>query len=124
LRCLLLPAGLALALAQAASAEAGRSALNLEDLADGSATTLVQNDAFLPADDSAAPAAPFNGKLVLSPTEMQIEPALDTREVMGWDAQMFPDVVLEFFTYEGDLVPSRRTSSPPTRTRPKTASGR
>src|SRR5699024_4114396 len=74
LRCLALPAAaLALALVQTASAEDGRSALGLGDLKDGAAVSLVQNDAFRPADDHAAPEAPLNGKLVLAPTEMEME---------------------------------------------------
>ncbi|MDZ7748836.1 MAG: hypothetical protein U5K43_08280 [Halofilum sp. (in: g-proteobacteria)] len=50
----------------------------------------------------------FNGKLVLSAAEMQMDPELDSREVMGQDAQMFPGVTLEFFTHDGDLVPVTR----------------
>src|SRR5690625_712783 len=96
--------GLVFALTQPALADSARDALTLDDLREGSASSLVANDAFLPAEDSKAAETGFNGVLKLSATEMQMEPALSDREVMGRDAQIFPGLALEFFTHEGDLV--------------------
>ncbi|HLS19528.1 MAG TPA: hypothetical protein VK090_06940 [Paracoccaceae bacterium] len=97
--------GLVFALTQPALADSALDALTLDDLREGSASSLVANDAFLPAEDSEAAETGFNGVLKLSATEMQMEPALSDREVMGRDAQIFPGLALEFFTHEGDLVP-------------------
>lgn len=95
-------------LTQVSFAETGRTALTLEQLTDGSASSLVENQAFMPPQSRNDAIAPFNGKLILSAVEMQMEPALETRQVMGRDAQLFPGVALEFFTHEGDLVPMTR----------------
>jgi len=104
-RASLCTVGLLGLLTQPVQAGKERTELTLKTLTDGTAEELVQNRAFLPADSRAAAVEPFNGKLVLSPTEMQMQPELDSPEVMGQNAQMFPGVTLDFFTFEDDLVP-------------------
>lgn len=79
--------------------------LAIEQLSADAAQELVANEAFMPSDARVPAREEFSGKLVLSAGEMQMHPELETREVMGFDAQMFPGVELEFFTHEGDLVP-------------------
>lgn len=86
-------------------AQDARAALSLDNLQSGDDGALVTNSAFLPPEGHGEAASLFNGKLTLSAGEMLVEPALESREVMGQDAQMFPGVALEFFTHEGDLVP-------------------
>jgi len=86
-------------------AETPQTDLTLKQLTEGTAAELLQNEAFMPTKASNAAIEPFNGQLLLSATEMQMAPALEYRQVMGRDAQLFPGVTLEFFSHEGDLVP-------------------
>ncbi|MEI4261558.1 hypothetical protein [Roseovarius sp. D0-M9] len=97
---------LAAAVAAPLSAQDARTTLPLDALQSGGAVQLVANSAYLPAEGHEAAATPFNGTLRLEAVEMQMEPALESREVMGQDAMIFPGVELQFFTHEGDLVPT------------------
>lgn len=105
---------LSVALGCTAALAQGRDALSLQALQAGETAGLVQNDAFLPAENSTDAHEPFNGTLTLEATEMSMEPALETREVMGRDAAVFPGVTLEFFSHEGALVPvTQEVITPP-----------
>lgn len=94
-----------LLLAPAAIAQASRDQATLEQLQTGEIAGPIPNAAFLPAGEQAPAKAPFAGTLVIEPTSMQMEPALDNASVMGRDATMFPGVELEFFSHDGELVP-------------------
>lgn len=93
--------------------------LPLAQLTGDSAPELIANKAFAPSADAPAAAAPFNGKLVLSAAEMQMQPALENRQVMGRDAAIFPPVTLDFFSHDGDLVPVNRNIITPAADGPK-----
>jgi hypothetical protein len=79
--------------------------LTIEQLREGAAQELIANDAFLPTEAHGPAAQEFTGTLLLSASEMEMRPELEAREVMGFDAQMFPGVELEFFTHGDDFVP-------------------
>lgn len=79
--------------------------LKIEQMIDGAAQELIANQAFLPSEARLPASENFNGTLLLSAGEMQMDAELEAREVMSSDAQMFPGVELEFFTHDGDLVP-------------------
>ena len=65
----------------------------------------VHNDEFVPRGAAAPAHHTFSGALTLTAEEMRLRPALQYRQVMGRDAEMFPGVTLEFFSDEGALVP-------------------
>jgi hypothetical protein len=65
----------------------------------------VQNENFLPVGQSGSAQHTFTGALVLSATEMNVQPDFKSREVLGKDPKIFPGVKLLFFTHNDELVP-------------------
>ena len=68
---------------------------------------LLPNAAFTPGADAGAAHEPFVGRLLVSESEMLTDPSpLKSREVLGRQTALFPQVDLAFFTVDGDLVPA------------------
>jgi len=66
----------------------------------------VQNDNFLPSEDAGPAQHVFRGSLKLSSIEMDVKPSFKYRELLGRDPKNFPGIVIQFFTYRDELVPS------------------
>jgi hypothetical protein len=68
---------------------------------------MLPNAAFTPGGNARAAHEPFLGRLLVSEGEMLTDPSpLKSREVLGKQTALFPQVDLAFFTVDGDLVPA------------------
>lgn len=78
-------------------------------------TKPVSNSSFMAAKGSESAKHSFAGGLALTASEMSAEPEFKSRKVLGKDPKIFPGVTLQFFSYEGDLIPlSREIITPKT----------
>jgi hypothetical protein len=101
-------AAIALAAIGGSSPRAMADPVPLQELREATSVGgLLPNAAFTPGADAGAAHEPFVGRLLVSESEMLTDPSpLKSREVLGRQTALFPQVDLAFFTVDGDLVPA------------------
>ncbi|HHV68986.1 MAG TPA: serine hydrolase [Ochrobactrum intermedium] len=97
-----------LAFASVAAASDLKQTLAASDIQTTVSTfTLVENTAFVPPSEAAAPISPFNGTLTFSESKLLTEPAkFKSEKVGGKFTQVFPAISIAFVSDGENLIPA------------------